>query len=196
MPRSEEQLVAACLAKEPGALEELLERFSDPIRAAARQAIHSQISPICAEPDDLYQEFCAELARNPRRLLGSFKAEYPLDSWLFCIAVRVCQKKLRSKRFRWPEHTMQFEYPGGPNAVPDWHDPAAPAPIPTAPLLEALNEESRFIIEARFGLKPFDQVWSMAEIAAHFGWSPSNAYYHLHRALDELRALAQWVQNE
>lgn len=132
VPRSEEQLVAACLIKEAGAVEELLERFSDPILAAATQAIQSRSSPVCAEPEDLYQEVCAELARNPERLLGGFKADRPLDRWLFCVALRFCKKKLRSKRFRWPDHTVQFDDLLAPDLFPDGHDAAFSAAFTSA----------------------------------------------------------------
>lgn len=86
----EEQLAAACIAGKPGALDELLERYSKAIEAGAIKAIRSQTSTYnSADFEDLCQDFRMALVRRPKKFLGPFKAALGrLDDWLFIVMPR------------------------------------------------------------------------------------------------------------
>lgn len=195
--RFEAQLVADCIARKPGALEEFLERYSDTIRATAALAIHSDAPiPLSGDADDLYQEFCVELTRCPEDVLGCFTAGgASLGCWLFTVAYRFCKKRIWSTQFHWPLCGVHFDIKALDES-PNRPDDACSEIDRIAPLLELIGEDSRFVIQAYFGLSPFDRVWSIPEIAKKLGWSVRTTYRRLNRALCELRKYAQSLQDE
>jgi hypothetical protein len=213
------KLVAACIDKAPSAIEHLVTRCSEAIKRAAAQALLAQAlvseapASSLADGDDLYQEFCFELTRRPRQLLAGFRASYaapgqdtrclksgfggrsPLDCWIFGVALRICRKKLRLRKYRWLEHSVQIDYVD-PEALPiQCYDISLDEFHADALLMSVLGKRDRFLIQARFGLTPFDTPWRMVDIAKQLRWSVPTTYAHLERALDELRAYMKLQQD-
>jgi len=193
----DEQLVAACLARKPDALKELLERYSETIRAGITQALHSKGPPhIPTDPEDLYQDFCVELVGTPENFLGDFRSELgPLVSWLFTVANHFALNRLRSKQIRWPSHTVHLTL-GKLDTLPDHSGEGLPDVDFITPLLDAMNGDLRVLIQAHFGLEPFDRSLNAVEIAQRVGCSASTVYRRLNYALTILRIHAETLQGQ
>lgn len=193
----EKQLVAACLARQPGALDELLARYSKNIKAGIAKAIGPERpSHGSADHEDFYQDFCLAIARSPHRVLGHFVPESgSLASWLFSVSNHIACKRMLSKATRWPDHTVHLG-PRELDELPSDREEALPSPRFILSLLDAMDDEPRTIIQARYGMKPFERILGVAEIAEQFGWTIPTAYRRLRSAMNELRSLARCIQDE
>ncbi len=193
----EEQLVAACIAGKPGALDELLERYSEAIEAGVIKAISSQTSVhVSADVEDLCQDFRMALVRRPKKFLGPFTAARgPLDRWIFIVSDHFTLKRLLSKQIRWPVGTVHFQADELEDLPDDTGDALSDTELITR-LLDALDEDLRTVIQAHFGLAPFERSLNAHEIGERLGCSVPTVYRRVNDALAILRIHAKALQDE
>jgi RNA polymerase sigma-70 factor (ECF subfamily) len=174
-PSEEARLLRAALAGDRAALAQLLSPHERRLSMLCRGILgHAQ------DAEDAVQEtFLRAL-----RALPGYRGEAPVRAWLFRIAVNIC---LDWKRAHPPIEAWDEALPGFPA------DTATP---------EALVLRQLRVMEALHSLLPRHRAilllkeldgWSVAEIAAAFGWNQNRVRNELARAR---RALADWRQRD
>ena len=84
------RLVAACLAREPGAWDAFVDRFAGLFRwVVDRTAAQRQLPISAADRDDLIAEILLECLRNDAAVLRSFAGRSSLPTYLTVVARRV-----------------------------------------------------------------------------------------------------------
>lgn len=92
---ADERLVRACLAREPGAWDEFLDRFAGLFAwIAARTAAQRQVTLSAADRDDMVAEIVVECLRHDAAILRRFGGRSSLPTYLTVIARRVAVKTL------------------------------------------------------------------------------------------------------
>lgn len=192
--QSDRALINACLRRESQAQHELCVRFRHAVEAGAVRAIGQRLS-ICGTADDLIDEFFVQVIQRPEKVLRGFAGQSALTSWLVAVAHRQCSKILRSHDWRWPgagpiEQTRNLDsFPGPIHRKLHIVDVVRNA-------LEQLDDLSRTIIQARFGLGPYAQIQSVEQIAHNVGCSPRTIYRRLRESLERLRTQARAIQEK
>ncbi|WP_294328180.1 sigma-70 family RNA polymerase sigma factor [uncultured Sphingomonas sp.] len=87
--RSDPDLIAAAIAGDAAAFEQLLRRHYDRIHGLAWQLVGTR-----ADADDIAQEVCCTLAER----IGSFRGEAKFTTWLCRIVFNVCRDHRRKRR--------------------------------------------------------------------------------------------------
>ncbi len=197
--KRESELVRGCLAGDPGSLTELIAKHWGDVYAAAAKARHlcGSRNHSCS-PEDLADEFILKLIGNIRKILGGFDCDRgPLGSWIRKIAFHHCLNFLRSTSVRWPGRgpirlclnldTIPDSIGGPPNVI---------AEDRVARLLIELDDESRWIVQARYGLKPFRKPLTVKEIATRLGQTQWQVYHRLREILSNLRAFNESLDDD
>ena len=84
------RLVAACLAREPGAWDAFMDRFAGLFRwVIDRTAVQRQLPISAADRDDLIAEILLECLRNDAAVLRAFAGRSSLPTYLTVVARRV-----------------------------------------------------------------------------------------------------------
>ena len=91
MSRTDEELVASCLAGERSAFDLLVLRWDRKIQGAIYRLIGSE--------DDA-RDLCQEAFLKAYRGLGAFKGEAKFSSWLYQIALNLCRDRMRRRKGR------------------------------------------------------------------------------------------------
>jgi RNA polymerase sigma-70 factor, ECF subfamily len=91
MSRTDEELVASCLAGERSAFDLLVLRWDRKIQGAIYRLIGSE--------DDA-RDLCQEAFLKAYRGLGAFKGEARFSSWLYQIALNLCRDRMRRRKGR------------------------------------------------------------------------------------------------
>jgi RNA polymerase sigma-70 factor (ECF subfamily) len=173
--QEEARLLEAARAGDPAAIARLLSPWERRLYVLCRGILgHSQ------DAEDAVQEtFLRALNALPR-----FRGDAPVRTWLFRIAVNVCLDWKRAKRPTelWDEaHALIPPDTATPEAIVLRH-------LRVMEALHSLLPRHRAILL----LKELDG-WSVAEIAAAFGWNKDRVRNELSRAR---RALADWQQRD
>ena len=110
------ELVAACIARRPGAWEELIRRYAATALAAARQAILSALGrDDRALADDAVADAFAELVAHDFRMLRAFGPPYRLGGFLSLIARRRALNLARALSHA--PRPLDWPAPGGGTAL-------------------------------------------------------------------------------
>jgi RNA polymerase sigma-70 factor (ECF subfamily) len=91
MSRTDEELVASCLAGDRSAFDLLVLRWDRKIQGAIYRLIGSE--------DDA-RDLCQEAFLKAYRGLGAFKGEAKFSSWLYQIALNLCRDRMRRRKGR------------------------------------------------------------------------------------------------
>jgi RNA polymerase sigma-70 factor (ECF subfamily) len=91
MSRTDEELVASCLAGERSAFDLLVLRWDRKIQGAIYRLIGSE---------DEARDLCQEAFLKAYRGLGAFKGEARFSSWLYQIALNLCRDRMRRRKGR------------------------------------------------------------------------------------------------
>ena len=91
MSRTDEELVASCLAGERSAFDQLVLRWDRKIQGAIYRLIGSE---------DEARDLCQEAFLKAYRGLGGFKGEARFSSWLYQIALNLCRDRMRRRKGR------------------------------------------------------------------------------------------------
>jgi RNA polymerase sigma factor (sigma-70 family) len=166
----EAELVNSCLAGSQIALHELITTYLHEIQAGARRAIVRRgQGGISLTEEDLVQEFCGELLESPAKVLAGYRAERGgFGPWLATVVHRRCLNIIRSTGPSSPQVEVRKRI---------WRAHRDAAPIPPAShlnfqvkaLLKTLPPESRKLLRAHFGLRPYRKPWSKSKIARRYG---------------------------
>jgi DNA-directed RNA polymerase specialized sigma24 family protein len=192
---SDEELVAACVGRKPGALDEFFRRHTPTIKLAADLVLHSVLPRrITLDEDDLYQVFCLQMLRRKNLMLGQFVAPRPLEPLLFIVALRVMRRAAQAKGACIQD---QFEHPED-DALSEFSERAAgdsPASVKVAELLDRIDEKLRKMVQIYYGLECAGES-SYAETAEQMHCSVWQAFRAVQRALAELRDIAKALKDE
>ncbi len=181
------ELVAACMRKEPTALQELFARYGSLFHAVAIQTL--QKHPVCCTTTELL----LELWEHPEKVLARF-ARYrgPPKPWLARVARNHFLKMLQSPRVDWPSHGRVYELPDDELLPERTSRPDRTALVNR--LLEHLDARDRWMIEARCGVGRFDRQMPVAEIARQLNWSVWKVYHHVRKLLAQLRSASSGIE--
>ncbi len=180
--RADEELVAAFLAGDVAAYEELVRRYSRPIFNFVYRMIGSY-----ADADDVAQDVFVQVYRS----LPSARTDLPFKPWLYVIARNKCLDFIKRKR------PLLFADVDGPD---DEGSSIAERVPDTEPLPEELAERAdlqRILHEAVLDLpERYRQVVAMrytgdlsfAEIAEALNLPENTVKTHFHRAKARLRS--------
>ena len=91
MSRTDEELVALCLAGDRSAFDLLVLRWDRRIQGAIYRLIGSE---------DEARDLCQEAFLKAYRGLGGFKGEARFSSWLYQIALNLCRDRMRRRKGR------------------------------------------------------------------------------------------------
>ena len=91
MSRTDEELVASCLAGDRSAFDQLVLRWDRKIQGAIYRLIGSE---------DEARDLCQEAFLKAYRGLGGFKGEARFSSWLYQIALNLCRDRMRRRKGR------------------------------------------------------------------------------------------------
>ena len=89
MSRTDEELVASCLAGDRSAFDVLVLRWDRRIQGAIYRLIGSE---------DEARDLCQEAFLKAYRGLGGFKGEARFSSWLYQIALNLCRDRMRRRK--------------------------------------------------------------------------------------------------
>jgi RNA polymerase sigma factor (sigma-70 family) len=97
--RDDLELVERCVAGEPGAWRQFVDRFAPTVRALARRylRLHGQM-PDSADLDDVVQDVFLALTRREFRLLKNYDPTYTFKTYLGVITRTEVHRILRKKR--------------------------------------------------------------------------------------------------
>lgn len=164
---SDADLMRACAARRPEALEELLRRLGDAAYRLARGILGND-----ADAEEVVSETFWRIYERADR----FDPNRPLGPWLFRIAANLARSRLRASRPEVPLASLEQE--------PAAESPPVPAvdPDQLEDALAALPEEARLLLSLRYGAD-----MPLREMAEALGLSESAATSRLHRARVALR---------
>lgn len=171
----EKRLLSRVRAKKAGAFEEL-EKLARPIAELALRRAERAWPALRGEHEDQMQAFFTLLLEEDAKILGSFRGEAKLETWLFVVAYR--QFLRRAKALDARRLSLDESEHGRSETEPA--DPLAREHLRRA--LGELPPEDR----AFLGLL-FDQEVPVAEIAIHLGVTPDAVRMRKKRLLDRLR---------
>lgn len=170
------QLLRDCLEGKPGPWEALWARHAPAMRraAAARLGNHADVEEVC-------QKVLTKLAVESARLLGDFRGDCALQTWLVLLTLGEAVDHQRAER-RWHRRIL--------------HRAAAPDAVPTPLQTLCVAEDALRLQEALEALPPRDQLlftlhyWdglTHAETARILGVSTKSVTSLLQQALGRLR---------
>jgi len=176
------RLLRAGLAGDERALSALLSRQEAPLLRLCHAMLGST-----ADAEDAVQESFFRALRALGKDGAGFRGDASVKTWLHRIAVNVCLEMRRKRRPSVPLHALTE----GGAAEPPGRLPSPESAAVDRALLRsafaALPPELRAVV----ALKEWEE-WSVAEIAAAFGWNEKKAHNELYRAR---RALIKWREN-
>lgn len=184
--RSEDAaLVARARAGEREALEHLVERHQPAVAALLWRFARTR-----ADLDDLVQETFLRVVRG----LPGWRDEQPFAHWVLRIASNMGRDYFRRQavRRRWLAEPRQAGDEGAPEreAIDPGADPAARAAAnEVKALLAQLPPDERALLTLHHL-----EGWSMAQVAAQFGWTVTATKLRAWRARRRLRALLETAE--
>lgn len=177
----DQELIARCIARDPGAWRAFVDRFAGTIRALARRYLKANgYVPDDGELDDLLQEVFLALTRRDHRLLRNYDATYTVKTYLGVITRTEVHRVLRKKR-------PVLGAPEEMEAAVGRGDPAAEAERAEeldvlSRALAELPERDRELLRMRY-LRELDY----RAISARLGISEASLGQLLYRAKERLR---------
>jgi RNA polymerase sigma-70 factor (ECF subfamily) len=115
------QLVQRCLAQEPGAWKDFVDRFAGLFVHVVQHSAHSRSVPLSQDDvDDLCSEILMAFLERDFAVLRRFRGQSALATYLVVIARRVAVKALSRRKFaealgHVPAHYESLERAGGEN---------------------------------------------------------------------------------
>jgi RNA polymerase sigma-70 factor (ECF subfamily) len=136
-PRDDEDLLARCIRREPGAWVEFVDRFKGTVQALARRSLRlNGHVPDEPELEDVVQEVFVAIIRRDFRLLRNYDPTYTVKTYLGVITRTEVHRFLRRRR---PTTTPVEELEAASPSAPSSSDAAADAEEKEV-LLRALDE--------------------------------------------------------
>jgi len=172
--KSDEDLMAAYVAGDASAFDELFARYAPILLRVMRQQLHSQ-----EEANDLVQQTFLQL----HRARHDFRSDAKLRPWLFTIALNLKREHLRRLKRR-PETELTLDGHSDPKVRSDAGRLEAARTLQFA--LEKLHPSYREVIELHW----FAQL-SFSEIAELLGATVSAVKVRAHRGYAALREILQ-----
>jgi len=137
-------ILQGCLAHEPGAWNDFVDRFVGLLYHVVHYTAHLRSNPVTAEQvEDIAQEILTQIAANDYGLLRQFRGKSSLATYLTVIARRICFIEL-AKRIGAPRKPLPKDF------QPRAHPPKAPEP-------EAVADEEE-APQARAGIESLERV--------------------------------------
>ncbi|MCK5800171.1 MAG: sigma-70 family RNA polymerase sigma factor [Deltaproteobacteria bacterium] len=195
--RSEQELLPAVLAREPGAWIEFHQRYERLVVACVRKVLHRYTVPYTGEDlEDLLNAIYLELLRNDFKKLRAYDPErgYKLSSWVGLIATNAAHDALRR---RGPQ-TQSLDDPKTP-----WPEATDATSSPAD--LALLRERQDLLNEAAKHLSPGEQVFlnhyyregrEPAEIAAILEISVNTVYSRKNKVRANLAKIVERLQRD
>jgi RNA polymerase sigma-70 factor (ECF subfamily) len=179
---SDEELVAATREGDPGAYDQLVQRWERKIHGAAFRVLGSH--------EDA-REVSQEAFLKAYRAIGGFEQRSRFSSWLYQIALNLCRDRLRRKKGR---HMVSLDEMGedeGARLLP-----ASPSVHREVERLDLAERVARAVAELPSDqrevivLKEYQEL-TFAEIAEVLGTPVSTVKTRLYRGLSQLRRRLQ-----
>jgi RNA polymerase sigma factor (sigma-70 family) len=188
----ERELVAGCIRGDAAAWGELDARYRPVVYAGVARALrHGSGVQFSCTAEDLVDEFFADVFARPSAMLGRFDPTRPLAGYLKTAAYHNALKRLRSSRFRWLGR-MRTLTPRDHDYVPDHRDRDRPDLADQLDgWLRDLDEQSRWIIHAYFGLDSFQgHPLTAKQLGDQLHCSKRSVYYRIEQILSRLASVA------
>jgi RNA polymerase sigma factor (sigma-70 family) len=174
---SDEQLMTAYVAGNPGAFEQLFQRYAGVLYRVARQRLGS---------DDDARDVVQQTLLQLHRARHDFRSDAPLRPWLFTIALNLVreQHRKRGRRREQPLDDAQHARQASAEPLPGSAREAVERSARVRSALASLPEPQRSVIE----LHLFDEL-PYEEIALIVGASVAAVRVRAHRGYERLRQI-------
>jgi RNA polymerase sigma-70 factor (ECF subfamily) len=186
LTNTDRQLIQRCLAQEPGAWREFVDRFAGLIVHVIQHTAHSRSVPLTPEDvDDLSSEVLLAILSGDYAVLRRFRGQASLATYLVVIARRVVVKELSKRRMaealgHVTAHADSIERAGGDNGRSEF------ARIENQELVQQALDEMH-PIEAEVVRQYHLEGKTYEQISAALGIPENSIGPMLSRARDKLR---------
>lgn len=177
------------LERDPSAAEHVGQRYADDLRRVACKVLASTARASCSAAD-LVHQFLLQLLNDPQSMLSGFAADgRKLRSFLLQAAEWRMTDYAESRAVNWPKRTLEEpvdeldprdECPSGePLAGHDLEE--------LKHRISTLDQASRWLLEARFGIGQFDRPLGVTEIGKRLGISAGQVSRRVKTVVEKLR---------
>lgn len=196
--RYETQLVAACVAQDAEALRQFADQYAPSVLAAIVRVLKRKLQDKFSTDrvDDTFHEFWVDFMPNIDQFIGRFDADRgKLRSFVYAVADKWCRGRFRSgHKTRRTKKSIIIRTRYQFDDVSDRSFEALNRHEEALMWIARLKKSLRWIIEARWGIEPFDHAWSFHEIAQYTGWTVNKARRVYEKGMNLLREMARAFQ--